>query len=226
MALSASNWTDELPPVAACGLISKLPPLGLLREQAEAAVNNRGQIASTSVSLGTQFFYSQPLFDAVHRCVMSESDIPQQHKLAVSLLISSVAMEDYVRSHSTKARIIASQHARAARAAKQQVAEMKASNDVEDAVKLLKYFSEVGKSSIVDKLIDILGEPDSQRGYLSMIVQKHDPKSLVEILQATKRAFEWVFSGSGTRLAVRFKSAGSAIPVFGRAARETEGGRP
>ncbi|GLC33328.1 hypothetical protein PLESTB_000345400 [Pleodorina starrii] len=193
---SSPHWTNELYPLAACGLLSKLPELRQLRQRADAAVALSIGSSSTSTSISDApgaelLFHSSRLYDAVRVCVEQDPDIAAQSRQATTLLLASVAMEDYVRSHSTKARLVTSQFSRIARAAAEQAAEAARSEASQDSdAELVQFFTRSGRDQVIDRLLKILEEPESQRQNLSRVVAKYSAVDLAAIVKATKRSCE------------------------------------
>ncbi|GIM01159.1 hypothetical protein Vretimale_5983 [Volvox reticuliferus] len=190
MAASGPHWTETLPSLAACGLLPKLPPLAQLRQR----VDNELKLPFTPVSHvavpgAEHLFDSKRLYKAVHSCVQEVYDIPPHTKPVATLLISSMAMEDYVRSHSTKARLLASQLAIINRAVEEQKAKAEKATADNEHEELVKFLSTASKGEIVEKLLGVLGEPREQRDQLMGIVKKYSLEDLAAILSATKRAF-------------------------------------
>ncbi|EFJ44698.1 hypothetical protein VOLCADRAFT_95016 [Volvox carteri f. nagariensis] len=172
----AQHWTNELPPVAACDLVPKLPPLLKLRQVADAAVKTPAG--------GATIFNARALYDAV-RELAGSLDIPQHKKAAATLLIASTAMEDYVRSHSTKARLLSLQQAHIARVAADQADVTGVTAEQE---KLLQFLTTSSPAEVADKLLALLKEPEEKRKELEYIVMKRGPREIATILAATMKA--------------------------------------
>ncbi|PNG98960.1 hypothetical protein TSOC_015271, partial [Tetrabaena socialis] len=109
------DWTADLPSLVACGMLPKLPPLAELRTRAEAALRQHDAAAEASggADPGLLLFPSQQLYDAVLGCVAGQPGLPPRCLAPAALLLCSAAMEDHVRSHSTRAQIVAAHVARA-----------------------------------------------------------------------------------------------------------------
>ncbi|GIL61908.1 hypothetical protein Vafri_16281 [Volvox africanus] len=190
MAHPNSQWTDELTCLVACGLLPKVPASGKLRQSADAAMKPSVGPASGLTSPGEEnIFHSSKLYHAIYKCIEEDGEICQQNLPAAALIITSVAMEDYACKHSTKARLLASQHARITRAMADQEVAAKKSKVACEHEELVRFLLSANPKEVVDKLLDVLGEPEEQRKKLMVIVSRHGPVDLAAILLATKRAF-------------------------------------
>ncbi|PNW79828.1 hypothetical protein CHLRE_08g368300v5 [Chlamydomonas reinhardtii] len=97
-------WTDALVPLAARGVLPGLPPLSSLRHAVSDALPRS---ASNSASDGSALvFPASALLEAVEGCVESTAAIPAPARPAACLFIASLAMEQHVKAHSTKARLM------------------------------------------------------------------------------------------------------------------------
>ncbi|GLI65663.1 hypothetical protein VaNZ11_009266 [Volvox africanus] len=190
MAYPHSDWTDELTSLVACGLLPKVPPSEKLRQSADAAMKSPVAPPSGLPSPGAEnIFHSSQLYHAIFNCIKEDGDISQQNQPAAALIITSLAMEDFVCKHSTKARILASQHARITRAIADQEVAAKKQKVACEQEELVHFLLSANPNEVVDKLLDVLGEPKEQRKKLMTIVSRHGPVDLAAILLATKRAF-------------------------------------
>jgi hypothetical protein len=210
------HWTAELPSIAACGLVPMLPSPQTLRDRADAAVRPQSSTGPNTTApcppttSGSSYpapqapgagllFHSAELYEAVRQCVEAEPGIPPKRRLVATLLIASVAMEDYVRSHSTKATLLASHNARIVRAmeeqqqaveaaARQPPAQAQAADGAEVDAELLQFLTRSSPEEVVDRLLQVLGEAEAMRPQLARVLKPLGPKDVATILTATKKA--------------------------------------
>ncbi|GLI64807.1 hypothetical protein VaNZ11_008214 [Volvox africanus] len=189
MTSSGAHWTKDLPSLAACGILQKLPPLLQLRQSADNTLKlPDSSVSDATVLAAGNLFDSKRLCEAVHTCVQAECDIPRHMKPVATLLITSVAMEDYVRSHSTKARLFASRLASIHRVVQEQKAKAEETTAANEHEELLQFFSKLSKEKTVEHLLVLLKEPEEKRSSLMGLVAKYGPKDLAAIILATTRA--------------------------------------
>ncbi|KXZ45160.1 hypothetical protein GPECTOR_57g450 [Gonium pectorale] len=122
---------------------------------------------------------------------------------SAALLIASVAMEEFVRLHCTKARL-ASEHqsrmachdaaaqsgaAGATTAAAGDPRDGGAGDEAEEDAEMLAFLKSSTPEQVAERLLVVLREPESNLSSLANFVRKHDAESLLAILRRTLRAY-------------------------------------